>query len=106
MEAAWFKLDLYRDLFGQLLIIVCLRFSCCLLASESYRPNSNAVISGLVLQGQHDLLPLRLAFFRAYASSISLPTNMPARLDTRLVAGGYLDGITPASLCSIAKPQP
>ena len=35
---------------------------------------TNAFISGLNdLQGQHDLFPLHLASFRAYASSVPLP---------------------------------
>lgn len=46
----------------------------------------------LDLQGQHHLLPLRLASFRAYVLGISLPL-WPARLNTKLVASDYLGGI-------------
>ncbi|MES2206742.1 MAG: hypothetical protein V4525_08105 [Pseudomonadota bacterium] len=66
---------------------------------------SNTVISGLDPSGQHDLLPLHLAFFRIYASSKLLPTCLQDS-----IPGSWLvitwTGFTPASLCNIAKPQP
>jgi hypothetical protein len=38
---------------------------------------TNAFISGFnYLQGQPDLFPLHLAFFRAYASSVPLPEHL------------------------------
>ena len=54
---------------------------------------TNTTISGLeYLQGQHDLFPLQLASSCAYASRHPV-TGIPARLNTKPVASGYLGGI-------------
>jgi hypothetical protein len=39
----------------------------------NYRPYPMQLFRDSILQGQHHLLPLRLACFRAYTSSTSLP---------------------------------
>jgi hypothetical protein len=55
-------------------------------------PYPMQLIRGSILQGQGHLLPLCLAFFRAYTSSTSLPICLARRV-IRLVASDYLGGI-------------
>jgi hypothetical protein len=57
-----------------------------------------------ILQGQHDLLPLRLASFRAYASNKPLPICLQGSIPGSWLAITWA-GFAPASLCGIAKPQ-
>ena len=77
---------------------------CLLLVGTNYRPYPIRLFRDSILQGQHDLLPLRLASFRAYAANISLMICLQGS-----ILGSWLAIIrmefAPASLCSIAKPQ-
>ena len=57
-----------------------------------------------ILQGQLHLLPLCLAFFPAYASSTSLPICLQGSIPGSWLAITWA-GFTPASLCSLARPQ-
>jgi len=82
-----------------------IRYSnCCLLVSPDYRPYPMRLFRDCILQGQRHLLPLRLAFFRAYASSISLPLCLQGSIPGSWLAITWA-GFAPASLCSIARPQ-
>ena len=47
--------------------------TCCLLGPTAHRHAPLRLFRNSILQDQLDLLPLRLASFRAYASSIALP---------------------------------
>jgi hypothetical protein len=67
---------------------------------------TNASISGLNhLQGQHNLFPLHLASFCAYASSAPLPGHLQGSIPGPWLAVTWA-GFAPARLRGIAKPQP
>jgi hypothetical protein len=57
------------------------------------------------LQGQHDLFPLHLASFCAYASSIPLPEHLQGSIPGPWLVVTWT-GFAPARLRGIAKPQP
>jgi hypothetical protein len=59
----------------------------------------------LHLHGQHYLLPLLLAGFRAYASSALLPVRLQGSIPSPWLAVTGA-GFSPARMCSIAQPQP
>ena len=78
--------------------------NCCLPVSPDYRPYPMRLFRDFILQGQHHLLPLRLASSRAYASSASLPIRLQGSIPGSWLAITWA-GFPPASLCSIARPQ-
>ena len=73
---------------------------------RNHRPIHQCSISGLdYLQGQHDLFPLHLASFCAYASNIPLPECLQGSIPGPWLAVTWA-GFAPARLRGIAKPQP
>jgi hypothetical protein len=71
----------------------CARDAVACWSGETIGQHTNASISGLnYLQGQHYLCPLHLASFSCLRIKHPV-TGMPARLNTRPVASGYLGGI-------------
>ena len=71
----------------------CARDAVACWSGETIGQHTNASISGLnYLQGQHYLFPLHLASFLCLRIKHPV-TGLPARLNTRPVASGYLGGI-------------
>ena len=74
-------------------------------AQETIGTHQRGHIGTSILQGQHDLLPLRLSSFRAYASSIASPRYLQGSIPGPWLAVTGA-GFAPARLRGIAKPQP